>query len=195
MRILSYLIDHYSPLLCKIVELKRLTLRAAISIEMYRRGRPRGLELWDSRGGGGGVRKKCFSPPPKPFEIKRYRQMFKIDLKIILYQMIIPIIHARSSFSIDFYKRPSRLTVQAKSFFRIGLRAEERMWNEIHIILKNMFRKTRLRDRLSKLQSHLSFRRSLSRFSWNYEKNKNKKNKICSESLKLPLASPNCRCN
>ena len=54
MRILSYLIDHYSPLLCKIVELKRLTLRAAISIEMYRRGRPRGLELWDSRGGGGG---------------------------------------------------------------------------------------------------------------------------------------------
>ena len=53
MRILSYLIDHYSPLLCKIVELKRLTLRAAISVEMYRRGRPRGLELWDSRGGGG----------------------------------------------------------------------------------------------------------------------------------------------
>lgn len=125
MRILSYLIDYYSPLLCKIVELKRLTLRAAISIEMYRRGRPRGLELWDS--GGGGVRTKFFSPPPKPFEIKRYRPMFKIDLKIILYQMIIPIIHARSSFSIDFYKRPSRLTVQAKSFFRIGLRAKERM--------------------------------------------------------------------
>ena len=53
MRILSYLIDYYSPLLCKIVELKRLTLRAAISIEMYRRGRPRGLELWDSRWVGG----------------------------------------------------------------------------------------------------------------------------------------------
>ena len=78
-------------------------------------------------GWGGGGRKNIFSPPPKPFEIKRYRQMLKIDLKIILYQMIIPIIHARCSFSIDFYKRPSRLTVQAKSFFRIGLRAEERM--------------------------------------------------------------------
>lgn len=78
-------------------------------------------------GWGGGGRKNIFSPPPKPFEIKRYRQMFKIDLKIILYQMIIPIIHSRSSFSIDFYKTPSRLTVQAKSFFRKGLRAEERM--------------------------------------------------------------------
>ena len=77
-------------------------------------------------GWGGGGRKNIFSPPPKPFEIKRYRQMLKIDLKIILYQMIIPIIHARCSFSIDFYKRP-RLTVQAKSFFRIGLQAEERM--------------------------------------------------------------------
>ena len=54
MRILSYLIDYYSPPLCKIVELKRLTLRGAISIEMYRRGRPRGLELWDSRRGGRG---------------------------------------------------------------------------------------------------------------------------------------------
>ena len=62
--------------------------------------------MWDSSGGGagGGVRKKFFSPPPKPFEIKRYRQMFKFDLKIILYQMIIPIIHAHSSFSIDFIK-------------------------------------------------------------------------------------------
>ena len=72
-------------------------------------------------GWGGGGRKNIFSPPPKPFEIKGYRPMFKIDLKIILYQMIIPIIHARSSFSIDFYTKPSRLPVQAKSFFRIGL--------------------------------------------------------------------------
>ena len=91
---------------------------------MYQRGRPRGLELWV---GAGEVEKNIFSPPPKPFEIKRHRQMFKIDLKMILYQMIIPIIHARSSFSIDFYTKPSRLPVQAKSFFRIGLRAEERM--------------------------------------------------------------------
>lgn len=100
--------------------------------------------------------------------------------------MIIPIIHARCSFSIDFYKRPSRLTVQAKSFFRIGLQAEERMWNEIHVILKNIFRKTRLRDRLSKLQSHLSFRRSLSRFSWNYEKKKIKKIKSAASLLNYP---------
>ena len=66
-------------------------------------------------GGGGGGRKKIFSPPPKPFEIKRYRPMFKIYLKIILYQMTTPIIHARSSFSNDFDTKLFRLSVPAKS--------------------------------------------------------------------------------
>ena len=48
--------------------------------------------------------------------------------------MIIFTIHARSSASNNFYTKPSRLSVQANSFSRIGVK----VWNEVPQALRNL---------------------------------------------------------